>query len=84
MLKSIWLSDYKFPYAILISKFLQYFEVNLDEELTGVVKPFHEINNGSLFKMGFVKINDKWVSKNDDIFVDATVGPSGTTEDYSS
>jgi len=31
-----------------------------------VVKPSHEINNDSLVKMRFVKVNEKWVSKDDD------------------
>jgi len=60
------LSDYHYPYAILISKFLNYFEVNLVEELCEVVKSSHEVNNGSLSKMGFTKIGGKWVSKDGD------------------
>jgi len=42
------LSDYHFPYVVLIYKFLQYFEVDLEEELSKVVKPSLEINNESL------------------------------------
>jgi len=53
-------------YVILISKFLQYFEVNFEKELTETIKQSHEINNGSLVKMGFVKMNDRWVSKEDE------------------
>jgi len=30
-----------------------------------VVKQFHDINNGSLIKMGFVKVNDSSVTKDD-------------------
>jgi len=57
------LSDYHYPYAILISKFLHFFEIDLEEKLFEVVKPSHEVNNGSLNKMGFTKIEGKWVSK---------------------
>jgi len=60
------LSDYHYPYFILISKFLHYFEVDLEEELSEVVKSSHEVNNGSLSKMGFTKIGGKWVSKDGD------------------
>jgi len=60
------LSDYHYPYAILISKFLHYFEINIEEELTEVVKASHEVNNGSLSKMRFTKIGGKWVSKDGD------------------
>jgi len=38
MQKSMRLSDYHYPYTILISKFLNYFEVDLEEEQTEVVK----------------------------------------------
>jgi len=47
----------------LISKFLNYFEVDLKDETSELVKSTHEVNNGSLSKMGFIKINGRWVSK---------------------
>jgi len=64
MQKSMRLSDYHYPYAVLISKFLHYFEIDLEEELSEVVKLSHEVNNGSLSKMRFIKVGGKWVSKN--------------------
>jgi len=66
MQKSMRLSDYHYPCAILISKFLNYFEVNLEDETSKFhlrVKSTHEVNNGSLSKMSFTKINGRWVSK---------------------
>jgi len=51
MQKSMRLSDY--PYVVLISKFLLYFEVNLEDETFELVKSTQEVNNGSLSKMGF-------------------------------
>ena len=60
------LSDYHYPYAVLISKFLLYFEVNLEDETSELVKSKQEMNNGSLIKMGFTKISGKWVSKDGD------------------
>jgi len=59
------LSDYHFPYVVLMSKILQYFEIDLEEEISEVVKPSHELNNGSLSKMGFIKVGEKWVSKDE-------------------
>jgi len=56
MQKSMRLSDYHYSYAIIISKFLHFFEIDLEEELYEVVKPSHEVNNGSLNKMRFTKI----------------------------
>jgi len=52
MQKSIRLSDYHYPYEILISKFLHYFEVNLEVETSELVKSTFKVNNGSLSKMG--------------------------------
>ena len=60
------LSDYHYPYVVLISKFLLYFEVNLEYETSELVKSTQEMNNGSLSKMGFTKINGRWVSKEGD------------------
>jgi len=59
MQKSIWLSDFHYPYAISISKFLHYFEVDIEEELDEIIKPSSEINGGSLRKMGFTKIGGR-------------------------
>jgi len=66
MQKSMRLSDYHYPYAVLISKFMLYFGVNLEDETSELVKSRQEVNNGSLSKMGFTKINGRWVSKNGD------------------
>ena len=37
--------------------------MNLEDETSELVKSTHEVNNGSLSKMGFTKINGRWVSK---------------------
>jgi len=66
MQKSMRLSDYHYPYVVLIFKFLLYFEVNLEDETSELVKSTQEVNNGSLSKMGFTKINGRWVSKDGD------------------
>ena len=73
MQKAIRLSDFHYPYAILISKILHYFEIDIEEELAEIIKLLSEINSGSLRKMGFTKIGERWVSKDGD-----QVGPSGT------
>jgi len=75
MQKAMRLCDFHYPYAILISKILHYFEVDIEGELAKVIKPSSEIHSGSLSKMGFTKIGGRWVSKDDD-----QAGPSGTNE----
>jgi len=66
MQKDMRLCDFHYPYDILISKFLHYFEVDIEGELAEVIKPSSEINSGSLSKMGFTKIGGRWVSKDGD------------------
>ena len=66
MQKAMRLGDYNYPYAVLISKFLHYFEVSLEEETSELVKSTQEWNNGSLSKMGFTKVGGKWISKDGD------------------
>ena len=73
--KAIRLSDFHYPYAISVSKFLHYFEVDIEEELAEIIKPSSEINSGSLSKMGFSKIGGRGVSKDGD-----QAGPSGTND----
>jgi len=60
------LCDYHYPYAILITKFLHYFEVDLEDEKSELVKTTSEFNNGSLSRMGFTKVNGRWRSKGGD------------------
>jgi len=75
MQKAMRLCDFHYPYAILISTFLHYFEVDIEGELAEVIKHSSEINSGSLSKMEFTKIRGRWVSKYGDY-----AGPSGTNE----
>ena len=51
MQKAMRLSDYHCPYVALVSKFLLYFKVNLEDETSELVKSTQELNNGSLSKM---------------------------------
>ena len=40
--------------------------MNLEDETSELVKSTQEVNNGSLSKMGFTKINGRWVRKDGD------------------
>jgi len=48
MFKAQKLNDYKLPYAILISRMLQFFEVDLVDELAKNLKATSEINQSML------------------------------------
>jgi len=80
MQKSMRLSDYHYPYDVLISKFLN-FEMNLEDETSELVKSTQEVNNVSLRKMGFTKINGKWVSKDGDHGGSSSVAPADFDEE---
>ena len=74
-------SNYHYPYVVLISKFLLCFEVNIEDETSDLVKSTQEMNNGSLSKMGFTKINGKWVSKDGDHGVSSSVAAADFDEE---
>ena len=80
--KSTRLSDYHFPYVVLISKLLHYFEIDLEEELFEVVKPSHEVNNRSLSKMRFIKVEGKWVSKDGEQGCSSSGNEADAEEDH--
>ena len=55
------LPDYRFPYAIFVSKLIDYFEVDTTNERNDTIKVASEIDNSTLLKMGFQKEDDNWV-----------------------
>jgi len=94
MSKTKKLADSRNPYVVLVSKFLKQFEVDLEDELTEVVKPHIEITYATLNKIGLKKVNDEyWICRaeeakggqqraNGDADVQQPghgVGPSGTS-----
>ena len=61
MLKSKRLTDYRFPYAVLVSKLIDYFGIDTSNERNETIKAVSEIDNSTLTKMGFHKVEDCWV-----------------------
>jgi len=50
----------------LVSKFLEYFEVDRDGELFKSINPQNEITNATLHKVGLLEVNnDHWMCKDD-------------------
>ena len=76
------LNDYHYPYAVLISKFLLYFEVNLEDETSELVKSTQEMNNGSLSKMGFTNVGGKWISKNGEFGASTSVAADHEQDEH--
>ena len=54
-IKSKRLVDYKFPFAVVVSKFLEYVEVDVKDDLIENIKSGSEIDCSTLVKMGFSK-----------------------------
>jgi len=66
MIKSKIITDYKFPYVVLVPKMIVYFGVELDGD-TEIVKLHNEVTTATLHKIGLKKINDDyWVSQAED------------------
>jgi len=61
MLKSARLPNYRFPFAIFVSKLIDYIEVDTTNERNDTIKAASEIDNSTLMKMGFHNEEDGWV-----------------------
>ena len=61
MLKSKRITDYRFPYAILVSKLIDHLGIDTTNERNETIKAVSEIDNSTLLKMGFHKVDDCWV-----------------------
>jgi len=57
------LNEYKLPYVILISRMLEFFEVEMEDELSEDLKQTNEINLSMLNRIGFQKVNGSWTYK---------------------
>ena len=58
MLKSKRLTDYRFPYAILVSKLIDHFGIDTSNERNETINAVSEIENSTLTKMRFHKVED--------------------------
>jgi len=50
--------EYKIPYVVLISHFIEYFEIDTEGEVVEMVKAQNEITAATLSKIGLKKVND--------------------------
>jgi len=60
------LVDYRLPYVVLISKFIQNFQIPLEGESVEPVKQNYEVSKSTLHKIGLTQDNNgQWVSQGD-------------------
>jgi len=50
--------ELKIPYVVLISHFIDYFEIDTDGEVVELVKAQNEVTTTTLSKIGLIKVND--------------------------
>ena len=65
MMKAKRLTDFKLPYVVLISKFIEHFGVDVEgelEESTGLLNHFSTLN---MHKMGFTNVGNTWLVEGD-------------------
>ena len=59
--------EYRIPYVILLSQFIEYFDIDVENEVTEEFKPLNQMSALNLTKIGLKKIkNKKWVCKDED------------------
>jgi len=58
MMKSKRLTDFKIPYVVLISKFIEHFGVDVEGELEESTSILHHVSTLNMHKMGFTKIGN--------------------------
>jgi len=50
--------EFRIPYAVLISHFIEYFEIDTDGEVVKLVKDQNEVTTTTLNKIGLIEVND--------------------------
>ena len=78
--------EFRIPYVVLLSSFIEYYEVNVENELVEEVKAHSEITVATLNKIGLKKVNEnQWICKasaEEDEMDDAGAGTSATAEQF--
>ena len=60
MLKAKRLRNFRLPYVILVSKFIEYFGIDVEDELKDSTGLLNHTSNQNLHKMGFLKVGNGW------------------------
>jgi len=72
--------EYRIPYVVLISSFIEYYEIDVEEEVVKEVKALNEISTATLNKIGLKKVNNRrWVCKADGDSTDQEDKGAGTS-----
>jgi len=61
MLKCRRLVDYEFPYAFLTSRFIDYFKIDVSNEVVDFTNASNEITERHLKKLGMAYVDHEWI-----------------------
>jgi len=63
--------EYRIPYVILLSQFIEYFDIDVETKVVEEIKALNQITTANLTKIGLKKMkNKKWICKADEESVD--------------
>ena len=83
MLKAKRLTNFRLPYVVLVSKFIKYFRIDVEDELKESTRLLNQTSNQNLRKMGFLKMENMWITGG--VVVggahDHEAGPSGANQE---
>jgi len=57
--------DFKLPYVVLISKFIEHFGVDVEGKLNESIGLLNHVSTLNMHKMGFTNIGNTWLVKGD-------------------
>jgi len=83
MLKAKRLMDFRLPYVVFVSKFIEYFGIDVEDELEESIRLLNHTSNQNLHKMGFLKVGNGWTIVGDVVSGahDHEDGPSGANQE---
>jgi len=77
------LMDFRLPYVVLVSKFIEYFGIDVEDELEESTRLLNHTSNQNLHKIGFLKVGNGWTIVGAVVggAHDHEVGPSGANQE---
>jgi len=63
ILKDKRLTYFRLPYVVLVSKFIEYFGVDVEDELEESTMILNHTSYLHLHKMGFTKVGNAWIKR---------------------
>jgi len=83
MLKAKRLTDFRLPYVVLVSKFIEYFGIDVEDELEESTGLLNHTSNQNLHKIGFIKVGNGWTTTGAIVggAHDHEAGPSGANQE---